>query len=101
MRAWKLVGKALLFKLIQRSNIAAKLGFVSPLECRRHYLSMYTTGVLSSFYRSETPVLERLTKDCQKELCLSKTRIPHEYCKKLGLLPKRDDFECVSFFACF
>ncbi|KAM7541548.1 hypothetical protein Aperf_G00000037472 [Anoplocephala perfoliata] len=55
---------------------------------------MYTTGVLSNFYKPKNPVLEGLTDDCPKELCLSKTRIPHEYCKKLGLLPKRDDFEC-------
>lgn len=72
------------------------MGFVSPSECRRHFLSMYASGILSKLYRPVKPIPESDFNDCPGELCLSKARIPRECCKKLGLKPRRDDFEQVG-----
>ncbi|VDN96146.1 unnamed protein product [Rodentolepis nana] len=69
------------------------MGLVSPMECRNHFLSIYASGILANFYHPEPPIPERDFNDCLGELCLSKTPIPRECCKKMGLKPKRDDFE--------
>nr|CDS33180.1 Transcriptional adapter 2B [Hymenolepis microstoma] len=69
------------------------MGLVSPMECRNHFLSTYASGILANFYHPEPPIPERDFNDCSGELCLSKTPIPRECCRKLGLKPKRDDFE--------
>lgn len=72
------------------------MGLVSPMECRNHFLSIYASGILANFYHPEPPIPERDFNECTGELCLSKTPIPRECCKKLGLKPKRDDFEYVG-----
>ncbi|VDL18562.1 unnamed protein product [Hymenolepis diminuta] len=69
------------------------MGLVSPMECRNHFLSIYASGILANFYHPEPPIPERDFNECPGELCLTKTPIPRECCKKLGLKPKRDDFE--------
>ncbi|KAM3178691.1 hypothetical protein ACTXT7_002035 [Hymenolepis weldensis] len=60
------------------------------MECVRHGAE---AGILANFYHPEPPIPERDFNESLGELCLSKTPIPRECCKKLGLKPKRDDFE--------
>ncbi|CDS40981.1 Transcriptional adapter 2B [Echinococcus multilocularis] len=79
-------------------DISAKLGSMSPLECRRHYESTYVSGIMSSVYKSPRSIMDLNTKDKSDDdlFAIRKAhfRVPLDFCKKLGLMPKRGDYEC-------
>ncbi|KAL5112640.1 Transcriptional adapter 2-beta [Taenia crassiceps] len=79
-------------------DVSSKLGNMSPLECRRHYESTYVSGIMSSVRKSPRHIMDLNTKDQSNNdfsaIYKASFRVPPDFCKKLGLMPKRDDYEC-------
>uniref|UniRef100_A0A0R3W295 SANT domain-containing protein n=1 Tax=Taenia asiatica TaxID=60517 RepID=A0A0R3W295_TAEAS len=79
-------------------DVSAKLGSMSPLECRRHYESTYVSGIMSSVHKSPRYIVDLNAKDQSDgdrfAICKDHFRVPLDFYKKLGLMPKRGDYEC-------
>ncbi|VDD80011.1 unnamed protein product [Mesocestoides corti] len=78
--------------------MSLKFGNVPPSECRLHYESVYIWGRMSSVCSSKSSVtginMGDQYEECLCNLCVDQARVPIEACRQLGLMPKRDDYEC-------